>query len=189
MNPVDTIEFENGVKARIFHDGDVEQPFACDDAVRIAVLHRRYVDPCGGACGSGPDEIAAWERENADEWYTIPLFLYDHGGTIYRVGQSNPFHCRWDSGRVGIIALKRSEWGNGHESGDWLADCAQSIAEEYTNWANGECYGFVLQDPAGCEIDSCWGYLGMDAVREAATEAAGANPVTKSCAAGAGGAL
>jgi hypothetical protein len=167
------MQFENGLSARIFHDPDVEQPFACDDALRIVVLHRRYIDPSGGDCGETPDEVAAWERENARQWFSIPLFLYDHSGTIYRVGQVNPFHCRWDSGRVGIIALKRSEWGDGEESGDWLADCAQRIAEEYTSWANGECYGYVLSDAAGREIESCGGFIGLERVREQAAAAAG----------------
>lgn len=172
MTSIDTIKFENGLTARILHDADAEQPFADDDAVRIVILHRRYIDPSGGACGRDPDEVAAWERENPDEWFTIPLFLYDHSGTVYRVGRSNPFHCPWDSGRVGIVALKRAVWGGGNEPDDWLAECARSIAAEYTSWANGECYGYVLHDRAGREIDSCWGFIGIESVRGQAAEAA-----------------
>lgn len=102
-----------------------------------------------------PDAVTAWERENAEGWFTIPLFLYDHSGTIYRVGHSNPFHCPWDSGRVGIIALRRADWADGNASNEVLAEYAQSVAEAYTGWANGECYGYVLQDDAGHERDSC----------------------------------
>lgn len=174
MNPVDTIEFARGLTARVYHDPDVEQPFRDDDALRIVVLHRRYIDPSDGACGADPDEVAGWEAMNADEWFTIPLFLYDHSGTIYRAARSNPFHCPWDSGRVGIIALKRAEWGNGDERDDKLIAYAEAIAAEYTNWANGECYGYILCDSAGREIDSCWGFIGMETVSAAAAEAASA---------------
>lgn len=52
MTPVETIELDGGLCARIYHDPDVEQPFAGDDAVRIVVLHRRCIDPSGGECGA-----------------------------------------------------------------------------------------------------------------------------------------
>ena len=172
MSPVEILAFDNGLTARIYHDDWAEQPFAHDDAVRIVVLHRRYLDPADGECGRDPEEVAAWERDNAADWFTIPLFLYDHSGTMYRVGQSNPFHCPWDSGRVGIVALRRADWGNGDEPDERLAEYAQSVAEEYSSWANGECYGYVLSDAAGRELDSCWGFIGIDHVRREAAAAA-----------------
>ncbi|MGH6922868.1 MAG: hypothetical protein ACRED5_03770 [Propylenella sp.] len=175
MTPLETISFDSGLTAKIYHDADTEMPFNCDDAVRIVVLHRRYIDPAGGECGCDPDEVAAWERDNADRWFTIPLFLYDHSGVIYRTGYGNPFHCPWDSGRVGIVALRRADWGDGNEPDERLAEYAQSVAEEYSSWANGECYGYVLCDPAGHELDSCWGFIGTDHVRQEAAAAASAH--------------
>ena len=171
MSPVDTLHLDHGLSARIYHDPDVENPFNDDDAVRIVILHRRYIDPSDGVCGRHPDEVTAWQQ-HAKDWFSIPLFLYDHSGTIYRVGYRNPFHCPWDSGQVGVIALKRSEWGNGAEADDKLEEYATAIAAEYTQWANGECYGYVLCDNAGNEIDSCWGFIGIDTVRAEAQAAA-----------------
>jgi hypothetical protein len=166
--PVETLSFENGLHAEIHHDPDVEQPYPDDDGVRIVVLHRRYMDPSKGACGRDPEEVAEWERENAQQWFTIPLFLYDHSGTIYRVGQTNPFHCPWDSGRVGIVALKPSDWGDGRPTDSQLTGYAEAVAETYTAWANGECYGYVLRDASGNELGSCWGYIGREtAIAEA----------------------
>ena len=188
MTPVDTIQFENGLSARIFHDADVEQPFSDDDAVRIVILHRRYLDPSHGECGRTPEEVAAWEEQNSGAWFTIPLFHYNHGGTLYRVGHSNPFHCPWDFGRVGIVALKCSEWGNGGEPDCKLAEYAAGVAATYTRWANGEVYGYVLHDRAGREIDSCRGFIGIESVRQGATEAAAVSPATEDSAVGAGGA-
>lgn len=173
--PIETVRYESGLRAEIFHDPDLEQPFRHDDAVGIVVLHRRYGDPARGACGRDPDEVRQWERENAHEWFTIPLFLYDHSGTVYRVGETNPFHCPWDSGRVGIVALKRRHWGNGHPSDAELAAHAQTVAESYTAWANGECYGYILRDAHGHELGSCWGIIGRDAVMAGASAAAHAH--------------
>jgi hypothetical protein len=166
MTLVSTVHFDHGLIGRIYHDTDVEQPYEADDGVRIVVLHRRYIDPSRGACGSTPDEVADWERANAAEWFIIPLFMYDHSGTVYRVGRTNPFSCPWHSGRVGIIALKRSEWGNGAESDDTLFAYAESIAYRYTSWANGDCYGYILQDSSGTELLSCWGFIGMDDAKQ-----------------------
>ena len=112
----------------IFHD----HPYEDDAGVRVVILHRRYGDPANGACGRTPEEVEKWVEENSKEWFTTPLFLYDHSGAIYRVGEENPFTCPWDSGRVGIVALKRSEWGDGD-----FAEYAASIAEAHTAWANG----------------------------------------------------
>jgi hypothetical protein len=161
-----TLHLHHGFIGSIYYDSDVETPFAADDAVRIVVLHRRYIDPARGLCGRTADEVTDWESENAREWFTIPLFLYDHSGTVYRVGRTNPFSCPWDSGRVGIIALKRSEWGNGAESDGRLFEYAVGIADEYTSWANGDCYGYVLQDSSGNELDSCWGFIGIESVEQ-----------------------
>lgn len=174
MNQVETIPFAHGMSAAIYYDADAEQPYLNDDGVRIVILSRTHIDPSAGECGRDPDEATAWAQENAADWFTIPLFLYEHGGVVYRVGHSNPFHCPWDSGRVGFVALKRAEWGNGDESDDWLAERAARIAGAYTKWANGECYGYVLRDRAGHEIDSCWGLIGIDSVREESAAAAAA---------------
>jgi hypothetical protein len=161
--------------ARFFHDPDCEQPYHGDDTVRIVVLHRRYIDPSRGACGSTPDDVAAWEAENADAWFTIPLFLYDHSGTVYRTGRSNPFHCPWDSGRVGIVALKRSDWLTGLHHAPTLEDQAAAIAEAYSHWANGETYGYTLVDRDGNELNSCSGFLGLDSAIAEARAAAEAS--------------
>lgn len=169
---VDTLEFEGGLTADIIVDQDVEQPFKGDDAVKIVVLHRRYPDPSEGTVGSDPAEIARWCKKREKSWYVIPLFMYDHSGTIYGVGQSNPFSCPWDSGRAGIIALKRQVYGVEGRDDDKMLERAKSIAEVYTDWANGSCYGYVLKDKDGEELDSCWGYIGREDVDSQAADAA-----------------
>jgi hypothetical protein len=170
MSVAETLTFDHGLMAQICHDDCADAPFDGDDAVRIVVLHRRYIDPSNGACGRTPDEVAAWQRENDAEWFAMPLFLYDHSGTIYRVRDTNPFHCPWDSGRVGIIALSRADWPGANDAK--LASHAQEIAAIYTNWANGECYGYRLYDGDGELLETCWGYIGLDAVRVEAAAAA-----------------
>jgi len=164
------IETESGYVAHLSHDEGCLQPYYDHESVRIVVLHRRYIDPANGACGKTPDEIATWELENAAEWWSIPLYMYDHSGTIYRTGYTNPFHCPWDSGRVGIIALKRSEWDNAEFGGTDTETAAAAIANDYTRWANGETYAVAIYDQDAELVDSCGGFLGMDAATAYANE-------------------
>jgi hypothetical protein len=104
------------------------------------------------------DGIAQFEAEAKDDWTIFKLFLYDHSGTSYQPSENgkNPFSCPWDSGRVGIIALHTSDFDKNAN----LFECAKSICEEYTSWANGEVYGYVVETEAGYELDSCWGFYG-----------------------------
>lgn len=36
---------------------------------------------------------------------------------------------------------------------------------EYRAWANGDVFGYVVIDPSGDTIDSCWGFYGFEATR------------------------
>jgi hypothetical protein len=87
------------------------------------------------------------------------------------------FFTNGDSGRVGIVALKRSEWGGtgvtGPEREAALLEYAKNVAEEYGRWMNGECYGYTIIDPRdeGYDGGSCWGFVGFEHVENEATEA------------------
>lgn len=147
------------------HDSDCEQPFQDDSSVRLVVLHRRYVDPSNGACGTTPEAVEAWVRRNRRSWHILPLWLYDHSGTVYQAGESNPFSCPWDSGRVGIVALRKREW-----KGD-PSEAMRSVCEAYTAWANGDCWSYTIEDGDGETVDSLCGLVGSDYAEEAAREA------------------
>jgi hypothetical protein len=161
MHIIDTKELDHGVTVKVVHDDDAgEAPYAGDDGVRIVVLHRNYIDPAKGACGKTGDEVTEWAEENAAEWFVANLYMYEHSGVAYRAGMSNPFGCPWDSGQVGIVALKRSEWGTGNLDDDQLLEYAKNVATEYGQWANGEVYGYIISTPDDDHADSCWGYVG-----------------------------
>lgn len=162
---------EGGLTVSIHMDSDTSMPYEEDEGVHIVILHNRYSDPAKGKLGRSPVEVREWCQANPD-WYTVPLWVYDHSGTVYQVAADNPFHCRWDSGRAGLIALKRSEWGNGEESDEVLFEYAQNIASSYTSWTNGDCYGYIVKDTDGEELDSCWGFVGRNTVEEEARSSA-----------------
>lgn len=150
-----------GIKLVIESDSDLENPYGDDEGVKIVVLHGRYTNPCKDV--KDMDAANAFEAANEgddSEWYVVKLWLYDHSGTAYRVGGSNPFSCPWDSGRVGFVALKRSEWGGGKEDDSKLFKYAQGVAEGYSDYANGNGYAYTITDRDGELLASSPGFIG-----------------------------
>ncbi len=154
-----------GIKVYAEQDRDLMQPYTEDGAVRIVVLHGRYINPDDDL--TTVEDVEEFEKANAGpsgEWAVFPLFLYDHSGTVYSVSENgaNPFACPWDSGRVGVLALKRSEHGDTNYKGEPLSlfDVAKSCAKTYTDWANGNGWGYVVEDADGEDLDSLWGFIG-----------------------------
>lgn len=140
------------------------------DAVKFAVLHRQYVNPCPDL--DTVEAIEAFERANRgprSAWVVFGLYMMDHSGTSYRaaeLGKGNPYggglYARFDSGRVGIVALKRTEYGDAasRRAGFDFKAQADAICATYTAWANGEVYAYAIEDEDGDTVDSCTGYVG-----------------------------
>ncbi len=173
-----TVTADDGRTLAFYPDANLDRPYQGDEGVKIVVLHRRYINPASGDIDTR-DEADAFEAANrprrtpgGTQWVIFPLFLHDHGNTIYEVSEGpNPFvgrspYAAWDSGRVGFIALKRSEWGS--KSRRKLFAWAREIAANYTAWANGDGVGWVLTDAQGVHLDSLWGFYSLD---EAAADA------------------
>ena len=113
----------------------------------------------------------------------LPVFKYEHGGVAYSTGS---FSDPWDSGQVGFIYTTAEdiartgpvdgdvEFMAKYHAGKTLVEVVTSIlqaeVEEYSKWANGECFGYVLSEWTGNydgedryeEIDTCWGFIGGD---------------------------
>lgn len=92
-------------------------------------------------------------------YHILPVYCYMHGNIALSTGS---FSCPWDSGQSGFIyCLKETmikEVGNYTEqrAEEWLR---QEI-EEYSSYLNGEVYGYIVKDPDGNKVESCYGYLG-----------------------------
>jgi hypothetical protein len=171
---IDTVEYEAGVVAEISYDVDCASPIADDEAVEIVIISSKYSDPADGRLGLTSEDVNAWRKSHAEEWFTINLWGYSHSGVVYRASVENPFtvDAQWDSGRAGIVALKRSEFGNGGLSDEEMTEYASKIADEYSEWSAGNCYAFVLKDAEGSEVAAGAGYIGREALEEGAEEAA-----------------
>lgn len=128
------------------------------------------------------DAVDRWFDENV---VMLQLRLYDHSGISMSTGNSYPFNCPWDSGRVGFIYCtmeKALEELGGDEPSDVEARrkhgcespemklrdravaCLESEVEIYDHFISGQVYGYQCHDPDGDELDdgSCWGFYGYD---------------------------
>lgn len=59
---------------------------------------------------------------------------------------------------------------------EWLRSGMEAEIDEYSKWADGECFGFVIKDRNDTEVDSCWGHIGFDWVKQTANEEADTMP-------------
>lgn len=170
---------------RIFQDEDCPSPREWDNLGTMVCFHPRYNlgdkhnyrDPddfwfylAEEISGSTywteqmtPKRREKYVRENA---IVLPLYLYDHSGLTMR---TYPFSCPWDSGQVGWIyvtkAEVRKEYGVKRVTKkvrDRVIAALKAEVGTYSQWLEGDVYGFVLEDAQGNEIDSCWGFFGTD---------------------------
>jgi len=106
----------------------------------------------------------------------LPVYMYEHGGIVL---QTTPFSCR-DSGQVGFIYIikKRAieemadRIGNTNKLKSWkyitkkrlerIKDVLRSEVETYSQYINGDVYGYIVANDDDDHIDSCWGFYGYD---------------------------
>lgn len=99
----------------------------------------------------------------------IPLGLYDHSGlTMYAGGGPHAFDSAgWDSGTVGFIfdtPAGREECGTPL---DRIEEVLRDEIDVYDQFLRGDVYGYVVA-PNSEEEESCWGFYGIDDVKQEA---------------------
>jgi len=101
----------------------------------------------------------------------LPLYLYDHSGISI---SCSGFSCQWDSGQVGFIHMSletaKENWPDldGEELHKAAEDCLRAEVAEYDQFLTGDVYGYIVENADADELDSCWGFFGLDyAIEEA----------------------
>jgi hypothetical protein len=158
---IETIESEL-TTIRIEQDRDCQNPRTdFDHAATMVCWNRRY-DLGDKHNFSEPSEVQAYLKET--KAIHLSLYLYDHGGITM---SCSPFSCPWDSGQVGYIYMTadaiRKEYGCKRITKairEKVIKLMQSEVKEYDCYLTGECYGYVIEDKEGNELESCWGFLG-----------------------------
>lgn len=167
MDPVKTINIPSGT-IEILQDSDPENPRKwCEHLGTMICFHRHY--DLGDKHRYRSDEFTGWEHMRRcfeRDHLLLPLYLYDHSGITM---STNPFHCPWDSGQVGFIVVSkekvREEYGVKIISAkvrDRALAALRSEVAVYDHYLTGDVYGFRILDKDGDEVDSCWGFYGIE---------------------------
>ena len=100
--------------------------------------------------------------------YALPILKYEHGLVNYYIGDSID---RWDGSIVGFAWKEKKALCEEYSSKKLTPKIKEIInsniegeLKAYTNFANGEAYGFELysREDGDCPIDSCYGFIGYD---------------------------
>lgn len=111
----------------------------------------------------GAKVMAAMNRAGV----ALPVYCYDHSGVAYQASEGgNPFHCKWDSGMVGVVYMRREDILKEHGAKIITSKIRAKVIEQlkwevdvYSAWANGDvaAYAVVLD---GETLDCCGGFIG-----------------------------
>ncbi|OHD23795.1 MAG: hypothetical protein A2Y38_17040 [Spirochaetes bacterium GWB1_59_5] len=90
------------------------------------------------------------------------LDYYEHGGSAWSL-HGEGMQCRWDTSSYdGILIWENKPSDMGAKTREARAKDANSFLETYNCWANGQGYGYEIENEEGEDIDSCWGFYGND---------------------------
>lgn len=186
MDTVKTLSHK-GYTIQIAYDLDPESPREWDNLGIMACWHRRdnYGDVQPGINPLDYMIKVMNEKQQRDNLYknipagkvqqmferdnlVIPIMAYEHGGITIRAYDYGNFPDQmWDCGQLGFIYVSkdkiRAEYGNaGKKSLEKARQCLLSEIKTYDDYLTGQVYGFIITDKNDEEVDSCWGFYGLD---------------------------
>lgn len=167
-------------KLRIIQDDSAESPREWDNLGTIAYAHSRYTlgeekidDPIEwleDMLGldrlyiESPQRLASLEKRFFDKYIVLPVYMYDHSAISL---STTPFSCSWDSGKLGYIYAHkediRKEYGVKRitkKVRELVESILKSEINTFDHYVQGEVYGYIVEDEAGDQVDSCWGFIG-----------------------------
>lgn len=125
----------------------------------------------------GDDQVSAEEIDEKmkdSSVIALPVYAYIHSGVVLN---TKIFSCRFDSGQSGCIYISKEEvrriFNVKRISPKLYKQVINSLESEvniYSQYLNGEVYGYRIFDDNDQEIESCWGFYGFDTAQKEAQE-------------------
>ena len=162
-----------GFTVKIYQDECPENPIKEWDILgKFICWHRRY-DLGNCTDFSTPQEVREYAQRTGS--MVFPLYMYDHSGIGLSLDNSYyPYNCPWDAGQLGYVLVDRQEalkqLGKKRMTESLkirISEIIQAEVDTYNQYLSGDVYGYVVSKD-GEQIDSCWGFYGIDSVEEEA---------------------
>lgn len=157
-------------RLRVLQDSSADSPRDWDNLGTMVCFHRRY--DLGDKHNYSSDDYNSWEemkkaiQKEENPAVILPLYMYDHSGISI---STSPFSCRWDSGQIGFILVSKKkaleEFGGKIVTAklkERIEKILELEVETYTQYVEGDVYGFQIVDEDDNIIDSCYGFYGSD---------------------------
>lgn len=170
METYETEQYK-GYTIKIEYDTDPMSPREWDNLGTMTCSHRRYNlgdEQFDAGNFEGWDDVRA-SLVAAGARVILPLRLLDHSGISMSVGSDAHPHDPggWDSGQVGFIYVTAAKLREEY-SVKRITKAIEAKAEEvlraevttYDEYLTGDVYGYVIEDPDGNDVESCWGFYG-----------------------------
>ena len=176
MDAITAWKTTDGNTCSVYYDegGWDESPRTWDNLGRIIVPEGcKYVKNELTPEDEEGNDLLKWKTKDEEEQtlnelyeYVFPLYVLDHSAVAFSTGFINSPWGHWDCGQIGWIVVTREDaekenvttWERAHE-------IIKAELDILTKWANGEVYGYILTDPDGNELDSCWGYYSIEDIK------------------------
>lgn len=102
----------------------------------------------------------------------LPMYVCMHGGIFVN---TTGFSDIWDTAVGGIIYVTLDKIRKGYNKKritkrvrDSVEDTLNHEIETYNFFINKDVYGFIIEDDTHTELDSCFGFYGLDVCKQAA---------------------
>lgn len=124
-------------------------------------------DGCGEVCARNMAELIEFVQRKYDARMVKPVGMIDHSGVSYYLGGGPHWSdsAGWDSGTCGLMVATHEnlveKWA-AERTDEEIEGWMRAELEEYSSWANGDCYGYRIEDLNGDEVDGCWGLIGHE---------------------------
>jgi hypothetical protein len=179
MEAIETFKVDDK-KVEIHIDEDPSNPRDFDNCDLFILFHKRY--NLGDKHDYKHEDFSGWDEMEAqiikdhDPVVIKSVYLMDHSGISI---SDKPFSCHFDSGMIGFALISRKSALKEMNAKrvtrkvkEWAKKCLDSSIKTYDEYLKGEVYGYVIKDEEDNDLESCWGFFGLDYVKKEATELA-----------------
>ena len=164
-------------KLEIITDDCCESPRTWDNLTVIVAIKNNH-NTIGDIQVNSSEELREL-LEDKKAKFAMPLYIYEHSGMSLKCFEDKtmvgyPYNDQWDAGCIGMVFTTEAllkEAGLFNSTKKEIIEYMKAEVDTYSQWCNGECYGFRLSKWSKCdkcnqvedkEIDSCYGFLGWD---------------------------